>query len=100
MHAIAIVILCIVSAVSYGILHDQITARICVEYFTIGHPPVFDTTSPTWLLRRIQARRRPLLPITILPLFLGTSVTLVLETGWLRDYGIDLTHSVWWLPWM
>jgi len=52
------------------------------------------------LWRRIQARRRPLLPITILPLFIGTSVTLVLETFWLRDYGIDLTHSVWWLPWM
>jgi hypothetical protein len=49
MHAIAIVIVCILSAMVYGILHDQITARVCVEYFTIGHPPVFDTTSPTWL---------------------------------------------------
>src|SRR5262249_9145692 len=29
--------------------HDQITARICVEYFTIGHPPVFGTDSPTLL---------------------------------------------------
>ena len=28
MHAIAIVILCIVSAVIYGILHDQVTARV------------------------------------------------------------------------
>jgi hypothetical protein len=49
MHGIAIVVLCIASAVIYGILHDQVTARICVEYFTVGHPPVFDTTSPTWL---------------------------------------------------
>jgi hypothetical protein len=48
--------------------------------------------------RRIQARRRPLLPITILPVFIGTTMTLVLETFWLRDYGINLTHSIWWLP--
>jgi hypothetical protein len=48
-HGIAIVVLCIASAVIYGILHDQVTARFCVEYFTVGHPPVFDTTSPTLL---------------------------------------------------
>src|SRR4051812_37028691 len=34
---------------AYGILHDQVTARVCVEYFTIGHPPVFPTESPTLL---------------------------------------------------
>ena len=49
MRGIVIVVICVASAVVYGILHDQITARVCVEYFTIGHPPVFDTTSPTWL---------------------------------------------------
>lgn len=49
MKSLAIVALCIGSAVVYGIVHDQITARICVEYFTIGHPPVFDTKSPTLL---------------------------------------------------
>jgi hypothetical protein len=46
---IAIVALCIGASVLYGILHDQITARVCVEYFTIGHPPIFDTESPTLL---------------------------------------------------
>jgi hypothetical protein len=45
----AIILLCIVSAVVYGVVHDQITARICVEYFTIGHPPVFGTDDPTLL---------------------------------------------------
>jgi MYXO-CTERM domain-containing protein len=30
-------------------IHDQFTARICVEYFTVFHPPVFATTSPTLL---------------------------------------------------
>lgn len=44
-----IVALCIVSAVVYGIVHDQITARICIEYFTVFHPPVFATQSPTLL---------------------------------------------------
>ena len=34
---------------TYGIVHDQVSARICVEYFTIGHPPVFATVSPTLL---------------------------------------------------
>lgn len=49
MRALAIIGLCVGSAVIYGILHDQITARICVEYFTIGHAPVFGTDDPTWL---------------------------------------------------
>jgi hypothetical protein len=49
MEAVKIVLLCIVSAVLYGIMHDQVTARVCVEYFTMGHPPVFHTDSPTVL---------------------------------------------------
>jgi hypothetical protein len=49
MQFLLIVLLCIAAAVSYGIVHDQITARICVEYFTIGHPPVFNTEDPTLL---------------------------------------------------
>lgn len=42
-------ILCILAAVLYGIVHDQITARICVEYFTIAHPPMVKSDSPTVL---------------------------------------------------
>jgi hypothetical protein len=49
MQFLAIVLMCIVAAISYGILHDQITARICVEYFTIGHAPIFGTDDPTLL---------------------------------------------------
>ncbi len=49
MQVIAIIALCIASAVVYGIVHDQVTARVCVEYFTVGHPPVFHTDSPTLL---------------------------------------------------
>jgi len=44
-----IVLLCVTSAVCDGIVHDQFTARICIEYFTVFHPPVFGTQSPTLL---------------------------------------------------
>ncbi len=49
MESLKIIFLCIAAAIVYGILHDQVTARVCVEYFTIGHPPIFDTDSPTLL---------------------------------------------------
>ena len=39
----------IVAAIGYGIALDNVTARICVEYFTIGHAPIFKTESPTIL---------------------------------------------------
>jgi hypothetical protein len=44
-----IVGLSIVAAIAYGVLHDEITARICFEYFTVAHPPLFGTTSPAIL---------------------------------------------------
>jgi hypothetical protein len=47
--SLKILSLAIGAAVVYGIAHDNVTARVCVEYFTIGHPPVFDTASPTLL---------------------------------------------------
>lgn len=31
----------------YGIVHDQITARLCIEYFTLAHPPLVISDSPT-----------------------------------------------------
>jgi hypothetical protein len=40
---------CIAAAVLYGILHDQVTTRVCLEYFTVLHPPIFHTHSPTLL---------------------------------------------------
>jgi hypothetical protein len=45
----AIVALCVLLAVAYGVIHDQVTARVCVEYFTIGHAPIFGTDDPTLL---------------------------------------------------
>ena len=49
MEFLKIVAFSIVAAMMYGIVHDQITARICIEYFTVFHPPVFSTQSPTLL---------------------------------------------------
>jgi lysylphosphatidylglycerol synthetase-like protein (DUF2156 family) len=49
METIKIIAAGIVAAVFYGIVHDQITSRVCIEYFTVFHPPVFSTQSPTLL---------------------------------------------------
>ncbi len=49
MQCLKITALCILAAILYGIAHDQITARVCVEYFTVGHPPVFPTDDPPLL---------------------------------------------------
>jgi hypothetical protein len=49
MEIVKIVAVAVFAAIAYGITHDQATAHLCVEYFTIAHPPVFATLSPFWL---------------------------------------------------
>ena len=49
MAPVRIILSCVGAAIGYGIVHDQLTARVCVEYFTVGHPPVFGTDDPTLL---------------------------------------------------
>jgi hypothetical protein len=44
-----VVLLSLSAAVAYGIIHDQITARLCIEYFSLAHPPIFPVSSPTLL---------------------------------------------------
>jgi len=44
-----IVLMSVAAAVFHGVAHDQITARVCVEYFTLGHAPIFETQDPTLL---------------------------------------------------
>ncbi len=34
--AVAIVLMCIGSAMIYGVPRDQVTAHVCVEYFTVA----------------------------------------------------------------
>jgi hypothetical protein len=47
--SLKIIGLSILAGAIYGIIHDQITARVCLEYFTVFHPDVFHTQSPTLL---------------------------------------------------
>lgn len=49
MPSAAIILQCILAAVCYGVIHDQITTRVCLEYFTIAHPRLIESTSPTVL---------------------------------------------------
>ena len=49
MESLKIVGMCVVAGAVYGIIHDQVTARVCLEYFTVFHPDVFHTQSPTLL---------------------------------------------------
>ena len=44
-----IVLLSMLAACGYGVVHDEITVRLCIEYFTVAHPPLFYTGSPTLL---------------------------------------------------
>lgn len=46
---LAILGMSILAAVTYGVVHDQITARLCVEYFSIFHPHLINSQSPTLL---------------------------------------------------
>lgn len=47
MQSLRIILLCVIAAIGYGIVHDQITARICIEYFTVFHSLVVASDSPT-----------------------------------------------------
>lgn len=44
-----VVIFSLLAAWVYGIVHDQITVRLAIEYFSVAHPPIFRTTNPTLL---------------------------------------------------
>lgn len=37
------------AAIAYGVVHDQITGRVCVEYFSVTHKHLVSTDSPTVL---------------------------------------------------
>lgn len=49
MESLRIAAFSLVAGIGYGILHDQVTAHLCVEYFTIAHPIIFPTQSPALL---------------------------------------------------
>lgn len=47
--SLTIVLSATLAAVTYGIVMDQITIRVCPEYFTIAHPHILNTGSLTLL---------------------------------------------------
>lgn len=47
--SLKIVGLCVLAAVAYGIVQDQVTVRICSDYFAIGDIPLLRTPSATLL---------------------------------------------------
>lgn len=46
MSGLRIVLLSIVAAIGYGILHDLVTAHVCVQYFTVAHPVILPSADP------------------------------------------------------
>ena len=49
MESAKIILRCALAAIIYGIIHDQIATRICLDYFTVALPPIFGTSSPTFI---------------------------------------------------
>jgi len=90
MEFIKIVLFCILASISYGVVHDQFTARICVEYFTVAHPPVFHTESPTLL-----GLGWGVIATWWVGLFLGVPLAMAARIGERRKLGVrQLVHPV------
>lgn len=49
MESIKIVLLCVFCACFYGVVHDTITAFVCLEYYTIAHPMLLPLETPVLL---------------------------------------------------
>lgn len=49
MTSVKIILSTLFAAICFGIIHDMITAHLCVEYFTIGHPKIIESESPVLL---------------------------------------------------
>lgn len=93
MESLKVILLCILAAVVYGILHDQVTARVCVEYFTIGHPPIFHTDDPTLL-----AIGWGVIATWWMGLILSIPAALAARVGsWPKFGAVDLIRPIGWL---
>lgn len=49
MEGLKIILMAVLGAAVYGILHDLVTAHLCTEYFSEFHPNVFHTQDPILL---------------------------------------------------
>ena len=46
-NGVHIILATVAAFVLYGIIHDQFTVRLSLEYFTIGHPKLINSQNPT-----------------------------------------------------
>ncbi|MFZ0921648.1 MAG: hypothetical protein WA020_01180, partial [Candidatus Acidiferrales bacterium] len=121
--SLKIILLAMVAAIGYGIVHDQITIRVCPEYFTVAHPHIFRTGSltlialgwgvvATWraglaagIALALAARtgspekftwRRLVRPVLVLLLVMGASATLAGFMGhWMASTGRISSVQAW-----
>jgi hypothetical protein len=121
--SLKIILLAMAAAIGYGIVHDQITIRVCPEYFTVAHPHIFRTSSltlialgwgvvATWwaglaagIALALAARtgspekftwRRFVRPALILLLVMGASATFAGFTGhWMASTGQISSVQAW-----
>jgi hypothetical protein len=73
---VQIVLLAIGGAVVYGVIQDQVTAHVCVEYFTIGHYDYWGLQDPTLL-----AFEWGVIATWWVGLFLGIAVMISAQAG-------------------
>jgi hypothetical protein len=76
MPALRIVLNCIAAAIGYGLIHDQITIRVCPEYFTIGHDPILPDAPLT-----VIALLWGVIATWWMGLFLGTVLAIAARAG-------------------
>ncbi len=121
--SLKIILLTMAAAIAYGVVHDQITIRVCPEYFTVAHPQIFRTDSltlialgwgvvATWwgglaagIAFALAARagspekftwRRFVRPVAVLLLVTGVTATLAGFTGhWMASTGQISSVQAW-----
>ena len=49
LHFLRVVLVALTLGILYGIVHDMVTAHVCVEYFSKFHPQVIDSENPALL---------------------------------------------------
>ncbi len=81
--ALKIILVSIALAILYGILHDLVTAHICVEYFSIVHPKIITSNSPVAL-----AFVWGVLATWWVGLLLGVSFVIAARSGKRRKVGL------------
>lgn len=88
-----IIITGVAGAITYGILHDQVTARVCLEYFTVTHPPLADSDSPT-----VVAIAWGIVATWWMGLLLGVPLALACRVG--REPRIGWRECARWIVWL